>query len=143
MHWCRRLMARGYAPCLQIRCDTRIYIHAYIHTCTHKHIHTNAHTSAERRTYSSHAYNSNKDRQDLVAQNVKFYDVLSFDMSNMLTVNYVPTACVWVGPKRVPQTKVCVCDQGSSAIRLYTCEDSGEALCTVQLTPTSVWMRFH
>ncbi|POM74487.1 Peptidylprolyl isomerase domain and WD repeat-containing protein 1, partial [Phytophthora palmivora] len=57
-------------------------------------------------------------------RSIKFYDVLAFDMVNMLSVAFTPAECCWISAKGAIDPKVVVADQASSALRIYTAESS-------------------
>ncbi|RLN81129.1 hypothetical protein BBJ28_00016101 [Nothophytophthora sp. Chile5] len=65
-------------------------------------------------------------------QTVKFYDVLAFDMVNMLQVGFVPGACCWISPKGAIEANVVVADRNGPALRVYNAENAGnEPLYTI------------
>ncbi|CAI5704070.1 hypothetical protein KXD40_007555 [Peronospora effusa] len=53
-------------------------------------------------------------------RSIKLYDVLSFDMVNMLAVTFTPGNCSWISAKGSIEPKVAVADRNSSAVRIYT-----------------------
>ncbi|OWZ21210.1 Peptidylprolyl isomerase domain and WD repeat-containing protein 1 [Phytophthora megakarya] len=57
-------------------------------------------------------------------RSIKFYDVLAFDMVNMLTVAFTPAECCWISAKGAIDPKVVVADLNSAALRIYTAESS-------------------
>ncbi|TDH74338.1 hypothetical protein CCR75_004623 [Bremia lactucae] len=57
-------------------------------------------------------------------RSIKFYDVLAFDMVNMLSVTYTPAECCWISAKGAIDPKVVVADKASSVLRIYTAESS-------------------
>ncbi|KAG7377557.1 Peptidylprolyl isomerase domain and WD repeat containing protein 1 [Phytophthora pseudosyringae] len=57
-------------------------------------------------------------------RSIKFYDVLAFDMVNMLSVAYTPAECCWASAKGAIEPKVVVADQNSPALRIYTAESA-------------------
>lgn len=59
---------------------------------------------------------------------IKFYDVVGFDMNNIINVDFVPTAAVWVGAPGTPQTRVAVADKDTPTVRIYRCEGEQSAL---------------
>ncbi len=54
---------------------------------------------------------------------IKFFDVLSFDMSNMISVSYTPDSAVWIcqrsGVTSGIYNRVAVGDMASPLIRVY------------------------
>lgn len=65
---------------------------------------------------------------------IKFFDVLSFDMSNMISASdFIPTIAIWLNGSSNPflWSRVAVAEQNSGKIRIYKSESSSE-------TPTSV-----
>ena len=50
---------------------------------------------------------------------IKFFEILSFDMSHMISTEYVPTATVWLSSERGLYNRVGVADQNSGLIRIY------------------------
>ncbi len=54
---------------------------------------------------------------------IKFFDVICFDMSNMIALNYVPDSAVWIsqrsGASRGLYSRVAVADLNSPLIRIY------------------------
>lgn len=57
-------------------------------------------------------------------QSVKFYDVLGFDMVNMLQVAYTPAECCWIAGKGSVDAKVVVADQQAPVLRVYSAEQT-------------------
>ncbi|KAG6586951.1 Peptidylprolyl isomerase domain and WD repeat-containing protein 1 [Phytophthora cinnamomi] len=57
-------------------------------------------------------------------RSLKFYDVLAFDMVNMLSVAYTPAECCWISAKGAIEPKVVVADRNSPAMRIYTAESA-------------------
>ncbi|KAL4094382.1 hypothetical protein PRIC1_010043 [Phytophthora ramorum] len=57
-------------------------------------------------------------------RSIKFYDVLAFDMVNMLSVAFTPGECSWVSAKGAIEPKVVVADRNSAALRIYTAESA-------------------
>jgi len=56
---------------------------------------------------------------------LKVYEVMGFDMINMISLGFEPTCCVWLDrPGRTP--KIAVGDSGSNAIRVYDVEASSD-----------------
>jgi len=65
-------------------------------------------------------------------RSIKFYDVLAFDMVNMLSVAYTPADCCWVSGKGAIEPKVVVADVASAALRVYTADSAAaEPLHTI------------
>ncbi|CAI5742053.1 unnamed protein product [Hyaloperonospora brassicae] len=65
-------------------------------------------------------------------RSIKFYDVLAFDMVNMLTVAYSPGVCCWISGKRGLAPKVAVADTNGPAIRIYAADSAtDEPTCTI------------
>jgi hypothetical protein len=54
---------------------------------------------------------------------IKFFDVLCFDMSNMISVDYTPDSAVWIchrsGATSGLYDRVAVADMQSPTIRIY------------------------
>jgi peptidylprolyl isomerase domain and WD repeat-containing protein 1 len=57
-------------------------------------------------------------------KNIKFYDVLGFDMVNMLQVSYVPSECCWIFLKGAIDAKIVVADQDAPSLRIYNAEQT-------------------
>lgn len=57
-------------------------------------------------------------------RSIKFYDVLAFDMVNMLSVAFTPAECGWISAKGAIEPKVVVADKNSPALRIYTAESA-------------------
>ncbi|RLN61669.1 hypothetical protein BBP00_00005253 [Phytophthora kernoviae] len=62
-------------------------------------------------------------------RSIKFYDVLAFDMVNMLSITFTPGECCWVSAKGAIEQKVVVADQNSPALRIYKAESAGNEPC--------------
>jgi peptidylprolyl isomerase domain and WD repeat-containing protein 1 len=67
---------------------------------------------------------------------IKFFEVIGFDLSHMITLSYVPTAAEWM--KTVTTTRVAVADANAGTIRIYRSEDSShgdmnEPLASIEL----------
>jgi hypothetical protein len=62
---------------------------------------------------------------------IKFFDVLCFDMSNMLSVSYTPDSAVWIchrsGATSGIYNRVAVSDSSSSLIRIYLADGSAQS----------------
>jgi peptidylprolyl isomerase domain and WD repeat-containing protein 1 len=50
---------------------------------------------------------------------IKFFEILSFDMSHMISADYTPTAAVWLSSHAGLYSKVAVADSASGVIRIY------------------------
>ena len=50
---------------------------------------------------------------------IKFFEILSFDMSHMISTEYIPTAAVWLSSDRGLFSRVGVADMNSGVIRIY------------------------
>ncbi|TMW68110.1 hypothetical protein Poli38472_007782 [Pythium oligandrum] len=72
-------------------------------------------------------------------QNIKFYDVLGFDMVNMLQVNdYIPSECCWVYKKGAIDAKIVVADRDGPSLRVYHAEQAtAEPLHVLEKTHTA------
>ncbi|GLD95777.1 hypothetical protein PINS_up004455 [Pythium insidiosum] len=58
-------------------------------------------------------------------QNIKFYDVLGFDMVNMIQVSaFSPSECCWIHKRGAIDSKVVVADQNGPALRVFHAEQS-------------------
>uniref|UniRef100_K3W5S2 peptidylprolyl isomerase n=1 Tax=Globisporangium ultimum (strain ATCC 200006 / CBS 805.95 / DAOM BR144) TaxID=431595 RepID=K3W5S2_GLOUD len=58
-------------------------------------------------------------------QHIKFYDVLGFDMVNMLKVAFTPSECCWIYAKTgASVAKIVVADQNEPLLRIYNAEDT-------------------
>ena len=58
-------------------------------------------------------------------KSLKIYEVLGFDMINMISLGFEPSCCVWLDrPGRPP--KIAVGDSGSSVIRVYDAETASD-----------------
>ena len=86
-----------------------------------------------------HALVASADGQRLVTTSadkmIKFFDIQSFDMANMISVEYTPTCAVWIAGSGKPgiYSRVAVADADSGKIRLYEAEGRQEALAEVLL----------
>ena len=60
---------------------------------------------------------------------VKFFEVVSFDMSNMLRLDFIPTAACWCHARGSPVGRIAVAALDSPLVRLYATEGAvaGEA----------------
>ena len=64
---------------------------------------------------------------------IKFYDIVGFDMINMLNLTFTPTCAAWISD-RGRKGRVAVADAGSGAIRIYFSEgEQGEAAHLLEL----------
>lgn len=59
---------------------------------------------------------------------LKFYDVAGFDMINMLSLEYAPTACAWVHGAGSPEAVCVVADASSSVLRAYSADATSAAV---------------
>lgn len=62
-------------------------------------------------------------------QMIKFFEIVGFDMANMIAVNYCPTSAVWLSGSVA--NRVGVADKNSSKIRIYSATGSSEPLYEV------------
>ncbi|KAH8104727.1 hypothetical protein BXZ70DRAFT_611890 [Cristinia sonorae] len=62
----------------------------------------------------------------------KVFDVINFDMINMLKLPYVPNACCWVHRRGQAQGLLAISDKSSGVIRLYDGRGNGEPLETIE-----------
>ncbi|KAJ3539228.1 hypothetical protein NM688_g6396 [Phlebia brevispora] len=61
----------------------------------------------------------------------KVFDVVNFDMINMIKLGYTPLACCWVHRRGQAQGLLAVSEQGTGVIRLYDARGNGEPLETI------------
>jgi peptidylprolyl isomerase domain and WD repeat-containing protein 1 len=59
-------------------------------------------------------------------QMIKFFEIVGFDMSNMIAVNYCPTAAVWLND--IVSNRVGVADKNCSKIRIYSATGTSDPL---------------
>ena len=59
---------------------------------------------------------------------IKFFEILSFDMSHMISTEYIPTAAVWLSSERGLFNRVGVADQNSGAIRVYRADGGQQGI---------------
>jgi peptidylprolyl isomerase domain and WD repeat-containing protein 1 len=69
---------------------------------------------------------------------IKFFDVQSFDMSNMITAKHVPTAVAWLNGRTGLFTRVAVADANSGLIRIYRSEGEQEPIAEVGIHSSPV-----
>ncbi len=79
---------------------------------------------------------------------VKIFDISSYDMSTMLTLDYVPTAAVWLPKQSVGSRQghgsgvfshVAVADLQSSLIRVYNVDsDNTNAIAEISIHSSPV-----
>lgn len=62
---------------------------------------------------------------------LKIFDVLSFDMINMIKTDFLPLALCWTFQKDSPMSLLCVSDKESSKIQFYDGRGSDQALFCV------------
>ena len=76
---------------------------------------------------------------------VKIFDVVNFDMINMLRLPYLPQCCCWVFAAGDPVPAIAVAEKDSPNIRIYDCKGSGEVLHTFDSLHSNpvVLMRFN
>ncbi|KAF8645189.1 hypothetical protein AX16_008016 [Volvariella volvacea WC 439] len=63
--------------------------------------------------------------------NVKVFDVVNFDMINMIKLNFKPHACCWVHKRGQAQGLLAISDAESGTIRLYDGRGDGTPLETI------------
>jgi peptidylprolyl isomerase domain and WD repeat-containing protein 1 len=77
-----------------------------------------------------HAFEITPDGKKLMTtsadQFIKFFEILIFDLANMIEVDYVPMCAVWLSSRLGASTRVAVADASSSMIRIYSAEGSQE-----------------
>ena len=59
---------------------------------------------------------------------IKFFEILSFDMSHMISCEYIPTAAVWLSSERGLYNRVGVADQHSGLIRIYRADGGHQGI---------------
>lgn len=75
---------------------------------------------------------------------IKFFEILSFDMSHMISTEYVPTAAVWLSSDRGLFSRVGIADMNSGSIRIYRADGGqlqGLAEITVHSQPVKLVSR--
>jgi peptidylprolyl isomerase domain and WD repeat-containing protein 1 len=89
-----------------------------------------------------HAFELSLDEKRLLTTSqdrmVKFFELLSYDITNMIAVPYIPTAACWLPSRIGIRTRVAVADLSSECVRLYSCEGGGEVLSEVRLHASPV-----
>ena len=84
-----------------------------------------------------HAFVVSPDEKMLITTSadrmIKFFEISGFDMSNMISVEYVPNAATWLAGPRNISDRVAVSDMNSGAIRVYRAEGNNEPLHTIDL----------
>ncbi|RHY58869.1 hypothetical protein DYB38_002372, partial [Aphanomyces astaci] len=58
---------------------------------------------------------------------IKFFDILGFDMVNMLTLGYIPSQCCWIYQAGHVVPKIVVAEKGSHVLRVYHAEKAKDA----------------
>ncbi|XP_006462574.1 hypothetical protein AGABI2DRAFT_144125 [Agaricus bisporus var. bisporus H97] len=61
----------------------------------------------------------------------KVFDVVNFDMINIIKLDYIPHACCWVNRKGISQALLAVSDSASGVIRFYDGRGDGTPVDTV------------
>lgn len=69
---------------------------------------------------------------------IKFFDVQSFDMSNMIAAKHVPTVVSWLNGRTGLFTRVAVADANSGLIRIYRSEGEQEAIADIGIHSSPV-----
>lgn len=70
---------------------------------------------------------------------IKFFDIQSFDMANMISANYKPTNAVWLNSHHSGHfTRVAIADADSGIIRIYKSEGNQEPVATINLHSSPV-----
>lgn len=66
-------------------------------------------------------------------QYIKFFEILGFDMTNMIKVDYTPNIATWLtGPQGI-NDRVAISDSQSGLIRVYRVDGDEQALQEIQL----------
>eukprot|EP00618_Florenciella_parvula_P001443 CAMPEP_0119485350 /NCGR_PEP_ID=MMETSP1344-20130328/12081_1 /TAXON_ID=236787 /ORGANISM="Florenciella parvula, Strain CCMP2471" /LENGTH=521 /DNA_ID=CAMNT_0007520015 /DNA_START=27 /DNA_END=1592 /DNA_ORIENTATION=+ len=65
---------------------------------------------------------------------VKFFEVITFDMANMLRLSYVPTEAAWIHDANAPIGKIAIAEQGGPLIRIYPSEGVADPAPFVTIT---------
>ncbi|KAF0696844.1 Aste57867_12424 [Aphanomyces stellatus] len=58
---------------------------------------------------------------------IKFFDILGFDMVNMLTLGFTPSTCCWAYEKGHVVPKIVVAEKDSSILRVYHADETQDA----------------
>ncbi|CED84173.1 peptidyl-prolyl cis-trans isomerase [Phaffia rhodozyma] len=61
----------------------------------------------------------------------KVFDVVNFDMINMLKLDFEPKTCCWIHQSGTAQTLLAISEQGTSTIRIYDGRGDGKPLYTL------------
>ncbi|KAG0311165.1 Peptidyl-prolyl cis-trans isomerase cyp15 [Linnemannia gamsii] len=64
-------------------------------------------------------------------KSLKVYDVINFDMINMVKLDFVPSTICWIHKRGEAQAKVAVSDADSSAIHVFDGRGDGKALFSI------------
>lgn len=65
---------------------------------------------------------------------IKFFEISGFDMSNMISTSYTPTAAVWLAGPLTICDRVAVADSASGSVRVYRADSaSSEHLHEIKL----------
>lgn len=72
---------------------------------------------------------------------LKLYDVLTFDLSYMIDVEYTPTAAAWIHRPSEPHGRVVVADADSPNLRVYRTDGSTEPVHVVTVHTAPVGYR--
>eukprot|EP00124_Ichthyophonus_hoferi_P005140 Ihof_evm1s678 gene=Ihof_evmTU1s678 len=79
-----------------------------------------------------------------VDKSLKVYDIINFDMINMLRLDFIPSCCSWIHHPGAAITKVACGDQTSSAITVYDGRGDGVPLYVINSHTKPVYLiRFN
>ncbi|PWN32820.1 uncharacterized protein FA14DRAFT_149530 [Meira miltonrushii] len=62
----------------------------------------------------------------------KIYDVVNFDLINMIKLNHTPRACCWVHKRGRADSILAISEEGSTRIRMYDGRGDGQVLRTIE-----------
>jgi len=66
-------------------------------------------------------------------QTAKFYDVINFDMVNLMKLPYAPVSSEWLHKSHSPHPRIAIGDRDSPSIRIYDPNGKSEALATISI----------
>lgn len=91
---------------------------------------------------SIHSMVLSSDEKQLVTTSsdrmIKFFEIVGFDMSNMISVDYVPFAAVWLSSLTTLSDRVGISDKNSNKIRIYKATGNSEPLHEVSIHSSPV-----
>eukprot|EP00053_Salpingoeca_punica_P011903 m.106158 g.106158 ORF g.106158 m.106158 type:complete len:628 (+) comp15809_c0_seq2:41-1924(+) len=77
-------------------------------------------------------------------QSLKIYDIINFDMINMMRLDYQPSVCEWIYAQNAPVALIACGEQSSGKIRIYNSREDAKPLRVLEIhSHPLMCMQYH